>query len=97
MNSNKLAIAVTLAVAAVRMATSFNLEFVFFYAGFSFGLFLCLIPIADLVTGQEYIRTWRGTLMKKVNRNEPRKYALSIINSSVGILFFLYAMFVGLK
>ena len=96
MNSNKLAIAVTLAVAAIRMATSFNLEFVFFYAGFGFGLFLCLIPIADLVTRQEYIRTWRGTLMKKINRNEPRKYALTIINSSIGTFFFLYAMFVGL-
>ena len=103
LNSDKFALAATFAIAAVRVvmllskgAVDTGADWIFYilYAALCYGLFQVLRPIADLVTGKNYIRSWSQYGMERIYKSSPIKYTIDLGFSIIGLCFLLYMMFV---
>ena len=102
LNSDKFAIVATLAIAALRVAMLLGQDavdigrdwlFYLLYVFLCYGLFQGLRPIADAVTGKDYIRSWSTYGMEKIFKNRPLKYTIDLSFAIVGLGLLLYMMF----
>ena len=100
LNSDRVALAATFAIAAVKLATLVgkgintgpNWIFCLLYAALCFGLYQGLRPIADVVAGKDYIRSWDHGL-ERIYKSSPIKYTVDLGFAVFGVCCLLYFMF----
>ena len=100
MNSDKVAIALTLGISAVELVillskgVDIGSDFIYLLYGIiCYGLFQGMRPIADVITGKDYIRHWDTTAWKKIYKSSPIEYMFNLGSSVIFLCLMLYFMF----
>ena len=99
MNSDNLAKAVALALVVIKLVLSLDKmsgahwAFYLLWGLLFWGLFQCLRPVADVVTGKSYIRGWWYGRDYKTPKSKPFEYCIELVFSVIPVILCLYMMF----